>query len=439
MRSKSQADTTSADKASADKASAGRASLLPTLFLPTFFLPTVLVAAGEATTATDLNNQAVLEGRAGRVEEGVALLRQALALAPNDPEIRRNLSSALTDWARTLQAQGPVDRPIALLEEAVQLEPRNGPAWVSLGDLSYFHQSDFDQAIRCWRQARGALTDAQWQPVAERLSQAERDQAVERQFATHETPHFRVRFAAAPLDQGGLTGRGLAARVGERLEEAYARLQEALGVNPSALTVILYPPGDLQRLSKRREWGIGFYDGRIRIRQQDLGTNQEARILAHELAHAFLHRAYGPRLPIWVHEGYAQVSEPPRPLFEEQSRWWAMTIGVSMPPRSQTQTFVHAGRSRSDRHKTGAGLVDQTHWVPLQWLDSRFQQPVGSDELERAYRQARMVVAFLINRHGQARFTDFLQRLSKSEAVDAAYEAAFAPSRWSRVAAGHLE
>ena len=37
-------------------------------------------------------------------------------------------------------------------------------------------------------------------------------------------------------------------------------------------------------------------------------------ILAHELAHAFLREEFGPRLPVWVHEGFAQASKPARPL-----------------------------------------------------------------------------------------------------------------------------
>lgn len=350
------------------------------------------VDSSNGLTPADLNNRGVTEAKAGRFDAGAALLRQALQADPNDPLLRQNLSGVLTDWALQLHQQGKLEDAERLLQEAVGAQPDNGRALWALGDLAYFARSDFDGAIRFWTRAHAALPDAERRAIADRIAQAQRDQAIERRFQSRATAHFELRVPPGP--QRATTD------FEALLEAQYAQLAQELGVSPPRITVILYTGGDLHRTYNQRDWALGFYDGRLRLLWSEIGSELEPAIVAHELAHAFLRHAYGDHLPIWVHEGFAQWREGARPRTAKEQQL-------------ETQ------------------LVSGEVWVPLKWLDRRFTQPHSHDDVWRAYTQARLVVAGLIRRHGVDRFKQFLARLRGGAAVEAAYEEAFAPARWA--------
>ncbi len=351
-------------------------------------------------TATDLNNRSVIAAQEGRFDEGASLLLKAIELDPKDPTFRKNLSGVLTDWAPQLERQGKVDDAIHVLEQASQLDPTNGIAFARLGDLLYLRRGEMAKAIEAWRQAHAHVPSAARPALANRITQAQRDALIERQFIGHQTAHFDLRFEhATDADVSGLEGL---------LEKAHERLSRALGQDPVRLTVIIYTARDLRRIYNQRDWAIGLYDGRIRLRVDDMVQPYLPDVVAHELTHAFLHHLYGDLLPIWVHEGYAQ--------FQERER-----------PRSPEETRVEDG------------MKARTLWVPLKWLDRRFVQPSGIDDIIRAYVQARLVVRELVTRHGDEQFRAFLSELSRGTAVDAAYDHAFAPSTWARADQGHFD
>lgn len=355
------------------------------------------VAGGEPRSAVELNNAGVTAAQAGRFEEGVALLRRALTLDSSDARARKNLSGVLLDWARALERRGQVAEAVAALREAIQHDPNNGQALVRLGDLLYLKRSDIAAALTLWKQAYGKVPTPIWQAVANRIAQAERDQLIERGFLAQRTAHFALRFQeSSAIDVAALE------RV---LEASYARLLHALGRGPSTVTVMIYAGQDLQRVSQQRDWVIGLYDGRIRLRLDDLVQPYLPDVVSHELAHAFLHHAYGDRLPLWVHEGYAQLQERPRHLQEEAAR-------------------------------IEEGLKSRSLWIPLRWLDRHFEQPSSADDITRAYLEARLVVSELMKRHGSDRFIVFLEQLAAGASVEHASEQAFAPSTWSRADRG---
>ncbi len=71
----------------------------------------------------------------GRKEDGIATIRRAAKLTPNDPEVHYNL--------------GVVVRSIASLERAVALRPNYAQAWFLLGGL-YAEQKQFERAIEAY-------------------------------------------------------------------------------------------------------------------------------------------------------------------------------------------------------------------------------------------------------------------------------------------------
>ena len=343
--------------------------------------------------AVELNNLAVRAAQEGRFDAAADQLRESLALNPNDATARRNFSSILTDWAAAVGRDGQVDKAVRLLLEAVDYQPENGQAYALLGNFAYFQRGDFTEAIGYWKRAAGYLTGPERRVLADRIAQAQRDQSIERTHASAQTEHFDVRLQA----QSGLPLKVLA----PVLELAYERVRSELGEGPARVSVIVYTEQDLRRTYNNRDWAIGFYDGRLRLRADEIGTDWGQALVAHELTHAFLHQRYGDRVPVWLHEGLAQMEEGERPMAEEE-------------------------RLALERLQGGAD------WVPLKWLDRRFTHPASRDDVIRAYVQARITAQALIRKHGWPAMQAFLQRLSAGDAVEAAYEAAFSPARWAQ-------
>ncbi|MBI3322545.1 MAG: hypothetical protein HYZ94_02575 [Candidatus Omnitrophica bacterium] len=364
------------------------------------FAATVPVQAEQAG-GSELNNQGVRAAQAGRFEEAVKTLREAAALSPADLQVRQNLSGILTDWAARLQEEGRFDEAASALREALANDSSNAKTLLLLGNLAYASEDDLASAVSFWKKALPGAPSSHRQGLLQKISQAERDLSIERGFEARQTEHFHVRFEGSPPPEN--SGRLTAV-----LEEEYGRLNTALGTGPARIGVIVYAGDSFKRIAGRQDWTLGLYDGRIRLRLEDIGTEWMAPILAHELAHAFLREEFGPRIPVWVHEGYAQASEPARPA----------------APREAELEKAVASRSA---------------WVPLKWLDRRFQQPSHLDDVEKAYAQSKWAVSELLRRFGHARFRKFLEGLAARKTVEQAFNSAFAPLTWSRADAGSFD
>ncbi len=362
--------------------------------------PASSTAPQASNEAIELNNQGVRAAQSGDFEEAVRLVRQALAKAPDDPQFLKNLSAMLTQLAKIREDGGRINNAIDALQEAGQLDSTNWQAFARLGELRYVTQGDLGLVLDAWKRAYDAMPTTYRDVIAKRIAQAERDQTIERTFSSQSTAHFVIRF-------DGPEHASEAEVVGQALEQAYEAIKQRMGSGPSQVHVILYAGSDFQRVSGRRDWALGLYDGRIRLRREEVQSPLAPQLVAHELAHAFLATSYGPHLPTWLHEGFAQSQEPPGP--------------------------------QTERYETLLpGLTSRASWIPLKWLDRRFAQPSNLDDIERAYAEARYVVDRLIRQHGMARFQDFLGQLKAGRPVEEACERAFS-IRWSRLDQGLFE
>ncbi len=349
----------------------------------------------------ELNNQGVRAAQAGRFEEAAELLRKALSLTPTDSQVKKNLSGILTDWAAQLQEKGQLDQAASALQEAYAHDPSNAKALLLLGDLAYTAKDDLAAAVSLWKRALPGVPSSHRQRLLDRISQAERDLSIEKGFQAIQTEHFQVRFEGHPDPERSQRLAGV-------LEEEHARLRRGLGSGPSHIGVIVYAGDSFKRIAGRQDWTLGLYDGRIRLRLEEIGTERMAPILSHELAHAFLREEFGPRVPVWVHEGFAQASEPARLL----------------APREE---------------ELRQGFASRNSWVPLKWLDRRFQQPSHLEDVERAYAQSKWVVSRLLERFGQGKFRQFLNGLSAGKPMEKAFDQAFKPLTWARADAGNFD
>ena len=384
-------------------------------------LPAVFLSAGlcgparcdpapsSEAQATELNNRGVLTAKKGEFEEGISLIRQAAALNPGDPQFRANLSGALTDWAVQLERSGQTEKAKQALQEAVTSDPENGKALISLANLAFQVAGDLEQAVALWKKAYGKVPSSVWPSVAEDISRAERDLVIERGFEAVKSEHFRIRLEGSPHWTGaGVVQRGKPLELAQLLEREYRRLSETLGARPEGFSVIVYSAGSFRRVAGRRDWATGFYDGRIRLRLDEIGNPWTEAVVAHELAHAFLAKTYGPRVPVWVHEGFAQLQETSRGLTPQED-----------------------ARLAEVRSKSA--------WVPLHWLDQRFQQPLDLEDVERCYLQARWTVDSLIRKAGAPAFRSFLDGLKSGASVEQAFDQSFAPLTWAKSKTGNFD
>jgi len=319
----------------------------------------------------------------GRVSASRAQLKQS----PASPAAKQNLSQVLTDWANHLLASKQTDAALQALQEAVAIEPKNGPAWFLMGDIAYLRQSRFKEALEYWGKAYPLAPEHVQKQITVRQSRAKLDQHVERGYESVASSHFDVRF------EKGIN-RGQAEQTAQFLEAEYQKLAAELQIQPAKITVIIYGKQGFDRFSGGHDETLGLYDGRIRMSGQYMNTAYEKTVLSHELAHAFLQHAFGSSLPIWIQEGYAQYHESER----------ALTL---------------------NEQKMEKELRDGGGWIPLKWLDRKFLQPSGLEEVTRAYLQSRMVVGHLIEKEGSASFLGFLRKVSQGMVLREAFESSF--------------
>ncbi len=147
------------------------------------------------------------------------------------------------------------------------------------------------------------------------LARIETEQQITGGFTDRESAHFRVEF-------DGSENLAAAYQLLTVMERAYVEVGRIVGhTQGRKFSVVLFSGGRFRDLASRGfapDWSGGFFDGyKIRVpSERALQISEETRnTLFHEYAHALIHDragAAGNRVPRWLHEGIAQMSEPRR-------------------------------------------------------------------------------------------------------------------------------
>jgi tetratricopeptide (TPR) repeat protein len=191
-------------------------------------------------------------------------------------------------------------------ECALALKPGYLPAAVWLGDLHY-GAGRLHEAIAIYETAR--LRSPSARHLQKQLAVWRKEQELQSRFNEVRSEHFTALFETA-------TDERVAREVVERLEAAYWRVGNVLGVYPSGpITVVLYTREQFGDITRLAAWSAAAYDGRIRV---PLGGALEEgdeldRVLSHEFVHAVVAAIGGRTVPAWVNEGLATVLEPAGP------------------------------------------------------------------------------------------------------------------------------
>ncbi|MBT3340631.1 MAG: tetratricopeptide repeat protein [Planctomycetes bacterium] len=262
----------------------------------------------------------------------VSLCRKALVAEPDDPTIRRNLSTVLTTQAHAIARAGDSELALAHYLEAAEYDANGGRPAASrarlLFDLGRLDEADailadlkqefpnralvwqisgscarafghLDQAVSDW--SRAIELDAAFaENLQPHLDAARAEIAARASYLLKSTSHFDLRYN--PLDVG------MAARIPaieQALDQAYDAVSALWGLHPSQRTeVLVLRRGESDAVG----WASGLYDGRIRLILDD-ETREVAlsRTMRHEHTHAAFHRL-GLTLPTWINEGCAEIA-----------------------------------------------------------------------------------------------------------------------------------
>ncbi len=298
----------------------------------------VLEAASRAGARwSELNSEAIEALNAGRLEQAVKLLEQCLAGEPEEPVFAANLAEALARLARELYAEsGDLERPIELLERAIELAP-----------------------------ARADLVEllARWKKIV----------AAERGFWTDETTHFLLSYDG---DRGDILNHGHDVLT-SALEQAYAEFavqfnHQPVPVGEPKIKVVLYAREEFSELTGIGHWAGGVYDGVVRIPIVNFASERATlvRVMRHELIHAFLQSLGGGHVPAWLNEGLAQWHEHEQP--------------------SRRTAAVERARAKLVGHEL----------FPLEKLRGTLATWQDPEEIARGYAQALALMAYIEQWYG---------------------------------------
>ena len=212
-------------------------------------------------------------------------------------------ASALNYLAASALRTGSNQEALVFAERAARITPDSADTLAVLGYTQLVNERNQD-AIRSWKKSLEIRPDANLQ---KHLDKAEREARVETEYSQRVSSHFTLRF------EGRQSQEELRQQILTTLENEYDDLVREIGVAPrNSFSVVLYTEQGFFDVTQSPSWASALYDGKLRIPISGVQsvTPELARVLKHELAHAFVTQITGGRCPQWLNEGVAQSVEP---------------------------------------------------------------------------------------------------------------------------------
>jgi hypothetical protein len=145
-------------------------------------------------------------------------------------------------------------------------------------------------------------------------------------------------------------------------------------------------------VAKLPEWAIGIFDGKMRLRVDELQSAPELvrDLIFHEYTHAVLAMNIKQEVPAWFHEGMAQLMEP---QFRENSR-------------EQEQVRMALAR----------------HQIGFDQLEDSFKEITNKGDAENAYLLSKYFLTHLNRKYGHDKLREWIKLLTKEEKFGEAFE-----------------
>jgi tetratricopeptide (TPR) repeat protein len=235
--------------------------------------------------------------RNGDTDGAAAIFRAALTRRPKDPRL-------LLGAGVVAKLQGQDQDAIALLQQALEIEPRMVEAAAILGEL-FYRQGDIDLAVKMYERALPNAPASVTEVMRRRLAAWREEASLPQNHDAIKDDRFTVSFDG-PVQQK------LASRATSVRDAAFWRIGKTLGAYPTAsINVVLYSEQQFHDITGAPEWAAGGFDGQIRIPVRGAAQNlaEFDRVLTHELTHAMLRSVASRTLPAWLNEGLAMTCE----------------------------------------------------------------------------------------------------------------------------------
>lgn len=190
------------------------------------------------------------------------------------------------------------------LEHALVLDPHVGQAHKLLGDILE-RQGDVRGALTHFEFA--LLQDPADLEIKERLPGLRRAAQFEGTLSRLFNQHFVVAYQ-------GIQNRAIALQVAQQLDRTAEQVGRLFDYVPQdSFVVILYPREQFRAVTGSPRWAGGFFDGRLHLPVESLVDQPPGwqALLAHEYAHAVVHRLSAGQAPTWLQEGLALYCEDP--------------------------------------------------------------------------------------------------------------------------------
>ena len=327
------------------------------------------------------NNYALEEADKGNFRLGVENLKYALKYSPKAMDIRKNLYYVTIKYARHLSKKKNSHKAIMQAKEATKLLPMEKEAYIFLGDL-YYKNDRFIDSLKYWNKA--LKIDPNNKDLLERVEKLKREKIVEGDFDTKKKRFFKIRYDKELKPE-------YVKAISDILDDARALVRKEFSLTTTVtIPVIVYQAEEFHGATAQSHWTQGLYDGKIRIREQDISRTDKAlrRILYHEYAHAILYLNFGNSIPAWLHEGFAQYNEP---------------------------EFI---LSRADKRVLKTYLKDAK--FNLNNLNSMFKEKENIDVIQRAYLESRLFFGYLIDKYGKYKMKRALKLIDTGSLWDEA-------------------
>jgi len=308
----------------------------------------------------------------GNIAQSRLYLENALRFQPAS-------STILTYYAAVLIRTGNASQAVAYAQRAVQASPTSPDAYTMLG-YAQFTSDHTKDAVVSWKRSLELRPDPNVQRL---LNKAQREQSAETGFVENESSHFVIHY------EGEQVSGALRDQILSVLESDYDDLARDLGTPPrDNILVTLYTQTAFFDVTRAPDWVGALYDGKLRIPISGLSsvTPDLARVLKHELAHAFIAKLAGGRCPPWLNEGIAQFLEP-------------RNLG-------------------SNGHMLALLFKNQQN-IPFNELEGSFMRFSGA-QASVAYAESLAAVSYINDSYGMSDVQRILERLSQGTSTEAA-------------------
>lgn len=326
------------------------------------------------------NNYAIALLGNSRYDLAMGNFKEALKFDPANNTVKDNMYNVTMDEAgRSLKALR-VQEAVNLAKDCISYNPKRATAYAFLGNL-YYQENKLEDAVKYWIEA--VSLDPANAAISEKLDKAKRELAVERNFKTRSRAYFDIVFE-------GEKDPELIWDIMDILEDARRSIKSEFSFfAEDKITVVIYNTEQFSKTSPNAlDWTLGLYDGKIRIKVGDILSNDKdflRRIIYHEYGHAVLHILYPKNIPLWLHEGFARLSEPPQPLLPQE-------------------------KSALDNLKKESNFN-------LSKISSMFESGNYND-MGLAYLESKAFLEYLIGRYGKYKFKALLEKLNSGMSFD---------------------